>query len=427
MYYCLRTEHVYNAFYERFGSGFVFVENEEFQRNGFDGHECSGCRYEDPLFLLVDHNRFHSPEYQRKKMASLRLERELFKFYEPAKFYSRIFFGSTRTRLASDSSDLDLAIVIPQFINASNETLKELKGMPTSFFNMHYLATKLREIGLVNVQAIQGATVPICKFTDSETGLQCDINASSSLGVENSQLIDAYRKLDARVGPFLYALKCFVKKRDINDNRRDTLSSYAYCLLGIYFLMNYNHDSPIVSNLQDFKCNCDAECSGYGCKFGATNYSVDGQQKEQGRQAATITQWDGYCLDNLGKIMLEFFKWASNIENLTRHMSICYSDMDIPNVPNKWFRKSMVIQDPFVLSKNVASSCSELELNRILAEFQRAANLLEETDMTFVEMCNSRSELGSNSRFSNTAVEVPLSVNKPRSKRNKNRFRHRMQ
>jgi len=77
-------------------------------------------------------------------------------------------------------------------------------------------------------------------------------------------------------------------------------------------------------------------------------------KKEQGRQAATITQWDGYCLDNLGKIMLEFFKWASNIENLTRHMSICYSDMDIPNVPNKWFRKSMVIQDPFVLSKNVA-------------------------------------------------------------------------
>lgn len=82
MYYCLRTEQVYNAFYEQFGYGFVFVENEHFQRNGFDGHDCSGCRHEDPLFLLVDHNRFHSRENRRKKAASLRLETELFKFYE---------------------------------------------------------------------------------------------------------------------------------------------------------------------------------------------------------------------------------------------------------------------------------------------------------------------------------------------------------
>lgn len=83
MYYCLRTEHVYNAFYERFGCGFVFVENDQdFRCNGFDGHECNDCRFEDPLFLLIDHNKFDSYEYQTKKMASLRLEKELFKFYQ---------------------------------------------------------------------------------------------------------------------------------------------------------------------------------------------------------------------------------------------------------------------------------------------------------------------------------------------------------
>ncbi|GAN01760.1 conserved hypothetical protein [Mucor ambiguus] len=472
MYYCLRTEHVYNAFYERFDHGFVLVENEDFQRNGFDGHDCSGCRHKDPLFLLVNHNRFHSPENQRKKMASLRLERELFKFYDdnamtqktirdrnividkihgmvensrscPPNFKVE-FFGSTRTRLASDSSDLDLAIVIPQNINADRETLKRLKDMRDSIYNMHFLASKLREMGMTNVEAIQGARVPICKFVDPETGLHCDLNAASALGVENSQLIDEYRKLDTRVGPFLYALKYFVKQRDINDNQRGTLSSYAYCLLGIYYLMNHDHDSPIIPNLHNFKSNGD-ECPGYGCKIGIRNHVVENQQvryhdcievisdskyqikKEKRRQGSVRTQWDGFCLDDLGKIMLDFFKWASKIENLTTHISIRYSGMDIPNVPDKWFKKSMVIQDPFILSKNVASSCSELGLNRILAEFQRAAHLLEETDMTFVDMCNSRSALGSYSQLSRTAVEVPFRVDKPRNKKNKNRFRHRMQ
>lgn len=136
------------------------------------------------------------------------------------------FYSSTRTCLASDSSDLDLAIVVPQYINADRETLKYLKQMNSSIYNMHCLASKLREIGMVNVQAIQGASVPICKFTDPETGLQCDINAASSLGVENSQLIDEYRKLDKRVGPFLYALKYFVQKRDINDSKQRAAEEY---------------------------------------------------------------------------------------------------------------------------------------------------------------------------------------------------------
>lgn len=73
------------------------------------------------------------------------------------------------------------------------------------------------------------------------------------------------------------------------------------------------------------------------------------------------------------------------------------------------------------------SSCSEQGLNRILAEFQRAARLLEETDMTFVDMCNSRAETASYSQFSNTAVEMPIRVAKHRNKKNMNRFRHRMQ
>jgi hypothetical protein len=82
MYYCLRNEPVFNAFYECFGKGFVFVEAEDYYENGFDGHECNDCVFEDTLFVLIDHNKFYSREHQTKKIASLRLENQLFKFYE---------------------------------------------------------------------------------------------------------------------------------------------------------------------------------------------------------------------------------------------------------------------------------------------------------------------------------------------------------
>lgn len=93
MYYCLRNEPVFNAFYERFGRGFVFVEAEDYYENGFDGHECNHCIFEDALFVLIDHNKFHSREHQTKKTASLRLENQLFKFYEVISIMSSMFLS----------------------------------------------------------------------------------------------------------------------------------------------------------------------------------------------------------------------------------------------------------------------------------------------------------------------------------------------
>lgn len=71
----------------------------------------------------------------------------------------------------------------------------------------------------------------------------------------------------------------------------------------------------------------------------------------------------------------------------------------------------------------IRQSCSEQGLNRILFEFERAANLLEESNITFIEMCNSRSDPRLNN---STAVEIPLQI-KPKHKKNKNRFRNRAQ
>lgn len=68
-----------------------------------------------------------------------------------------------------------------------------------------------------DVEAIGHASVPICKFVDPQTGLNCDINANNILGIENTRMIQRYCDLDSRIRPLIFAIKQFVKQKDINN------------------------------------------------------------------------------------------------------------------------------------------------------------------------------------------------------------------
>jgi DNA polymerase sigma len=82
---------------------------------------------------------------------------------------------------------------------------------------MRYLARKLREIGMDQVEAVNDAAVPICKSRDPKYNIYCDINTINLLGIENTRLIIQYIHLDARVEPFLFTLKLFIKSKEINN------------------------------------------------------------------------------------------------------------------------------------------------------------------------------------------------------------------
>lgn len=42
----------------------------------------------------------------------------------------------------------------------------------------------MRDVGMADVKAINDASVPICRFSDPEYKLPCDINTSNLLGIE---------------------------------------------------------------------------------------------------------------------------------------------------------------------------------------------------------------------------------------------------
>lgn len=127
--------------------------------------------------------------------------------------------SSSANSLALHDADVDFCIVLPEarYEQDLRQFKNRLSKQPKSIYNMFFLAARLREMGMKNVEAINSASVPICKFVDGYSGLECDINAHNILGIENTKMIQKYCELDARIRPLIFAVKQFVKQKQINN------------------------------------------------------------------------------------------------------------------------------------------------------------------------------------------------------------------
>ncbi|KAI0482149.1 hypothetical protein GGR56DRAFT_618775 [Xylariaceae sp. FL0804] len=84
----------------------------------------------------------------------------------------------------------------------------------------------------------------------SGVGVQCDINFSATLALQNTLLLRCYSHTDPRVRPMILFVKHWAKVRDINTPYRGTLSSYGYVLMVLHYLVNIA--TPFVCpNLQE--------------------------------------------------------------------------------------------------------------------------------------------------------------------------------
>jgi DNA polymerase sigma len=144
-------------------------------------------------------------------------------------------YGSSVTGMSLKTSDMDVCLKVdtplppPRVVERLAELFTPLAVPDT-------------------VLAIPTARVPIIKFNEAHTGLAIDICINNMLPLENSALLRAYGELDPRVRPMVFAVKHFVKQRQINDPYRGSLSSYAYVLMVIHFLQTCR--PPVLPCLQ---------------------------------------------------------------------------------------------------------------------------------------------------------------------------------
>lgn len=76
------------------------------------------------------------------------------------------------------------------------------------------------------------------EFPKSGVGVQCDINFSAHLALQNTLLLRCYSHSDPRVRPMVLFIKHWAKLRAINSPYRGTLSSYGFVLMALHFLIN---------------------------------------------------------------------------------------------------------------------------------------------------------------------------------------------
>ncbi|EGX95778.1 Poly(A) RNA polymerase cid13 [Cordyceps militaris CM01] len=107
------------------------------------------------------------------------------------------------------------------------------------------------------------------EFPERGAGVQCDLNFSAHLALENTLLLRCYSHTDMRVRPMVLFIKHWAKVRGINSGYRGTLSSYGYVLMVLHYLVNVA--SPYVCpNLQLIPISETDDpqiCKGYNVRF----------------------------------------------------------------------------------------------------------------------------------------------------------------
>lgn len=141
------------------------------------------------------------------------------------------------------------------------------------------------------------------EFPATGAGVQCDINFSAHLALQNTLLLRCYSLTDPRVRPMVLFIKHWAKVRKINSGYRGTLSSYGYVLMVLHYLINIAR--PFVCpNLQQLatpssnQVQTDLEptitCRGHNVQFWRNEHEI--MQLAAKNQLNSNTETIGYLL-----------------------------------------------------------------------------------------------------------------------------------
>ncbi|CAM1511069.1 Fc.00g085820.m01.CDS01 [Cosmosporella sp. VM-42] len=148
------------------------------------------------------------------------------------------------------------------------------------------------------------------EFPKIGVGVQCDINFSAHLALQNTLLLRCYSHTDPRVRPMVLFVKHWAKTRGINSGYRGTLSSYGYVLMVLHYLVNVAQ--PFVSpNLQHLaphpppnpsavEIETTIQCKGYNVQF---------WRNEQEILHLARTNQLNHNTDTLGHLLRGFFEY----------------------------------------------------------------------------------------------------------------------
>ncbi|KAI8088407.1 hypothetical protein BDF21DRAFT_396563 [Thamnidium elegans] len=307
-------------------------------------------------------------------------------------------YGSTKSGSCNYGTDLNICIRVSNDCLIANAAKLGLNEAP---FDMNYIATHLKkksDLKSIKTKKSFYHQLDVIDFFDSEGRIPCTLSFDYNLAFESSLLIQEYVKLDRRVGPFIYAVKWFVKSQGITFEHEGYLCSYAYTIMALYFLMVVL-ENPVIPNLQSFQGSCYTyNCSWYSDNIGIVLSNTENPNevdtsfhdcvyidnsatdKYDTSKSRTGTVWYSQNKTHLVALLTLFFTYFSNAQN--------FKNISINNNNKKTSSDAcVVVRDPFLEELNIGETCFQSSLDYIIYKFDRASTMLHE-GYSFHQVCH---------------------------------------
>ncbi|KAK5634101.1 hypothetical protein RRF57_009815 [Xylaria bambusicola] len=194
------------------------------------------------------------------------------------------------------------------------------------------------------------------EFPKSGIGVQCDINFSAQLALQNTLLLRCYSCTDRRVRPLVLFVKHWAKARGINTPYRGTLSSYGYVLMVLHYLVNVVEPfvcpnlqelaPPDPPNLPPHALEGISTCQGRNVRFWRDERAIQslaqqGQLNQNHDSLGTLLQgfFEYYAQGNtMSTISKKGFNWGRDVISLRTHGGL------LTKVEKSWTGAKTVVQ-----------------------------------------------------------------------------------
>jgi len=223
------------------------------------------------------------------------------------------------------------------------------------------------------VKPLPRARVPVVKFRDPNSDMNCDVCLDNILACENTLLLKTYADVDPRVRQLVLIVKFWAKRRNINSAYHGTLSSYAYVILVIFYLQIVG----VVPNLQKIRGPNTTQQEVDRCIDGHNVYFWKDLSALNGYGPNAIkkrnSQSVGELLRGFFHFLSEEFRYRDNVVSIREATELSKVDKDWTK--DKTTRKDryfFCIEDPFEITHNLGRVADHASLFTMRGEFKRA-------------------------------------------------------
>ncbi|XP_066253615.1 poly(A) RNA polymerase, mitochondrial isoform X1 [Euwallacea similis] len=217
--------------------------------------------------------------------------------------------------------------------------------------------------GCSQVRRILQAKVPIIKYHQQLTNIECDLSMSNMSGVYMSDFLFIMGEIDPRVRPLVFAIRKWAKEVYLtNTTPGKWISNFSLTLLVLAFLQKPLRSSPVLPTLNHLTKLAGPEDQ-YITEEGINGTFLRNIQNLNLKNQNT---------DSLESLLLEFFEHYAQFDFSRK--AICLNEAVSITKPE---HSPLYIVNPLERGLNVSKNVSVEELDRFKIEVRNAAWLLE--------------------------------------------------